>query len=132
MHTLAFLLAFDGRIHHLEGGYWLKFEIRRTSPTPQRPHGLRYAFTLHDPEGARLIGFDNAHAVAPLGSRLRPRAAAHDHWHRTGKDAGRPYHFTTAEQLLADFFTEVRRVLAGRGIADTVIGESNVTDRRAR
>jgi hypothetical protein len=34
--------------------------------------------------------------------------------------------------LLADFFTEVRRVLAGRGIADTVIGESNVTDRRAR
>jgi hypothetical protein len=28
-HTLEFLLAFDGRVHHLEKGYWLKFEIRR-------------------------------------------------------------------------------------------------------
>ena len=28
-HGLEFLLAFDGRIHHLEKGYWLKFEIRR-------------------------------------------------------------------------------------------------------
>jgi len=25
-HTLEFLLAFDGRIHHLEKDYWIKFE----------------------------------------------------------------------------------------------------------
>jgi hypothetical protein len=24
-HGLEFLLAFNGRIHHLEKGYWLKF-----------------------------------------------------------------------------------------------------------
>ena len=27
-YGLEFLLAFDGRLHHLEGGYWIKFEIR--------------------------------------------------------------------------------------------------------
>ena len=41
-HTLEFLLAFDGRLHHLEKGYWLKFEIRRTNLSPTQPHGLRY------------------------------------------------------------------------------------------
>jgi hypothetical protein len=39
-HTLEFLLAFDGRIHHLERGFWLKFEIKRGLFTPQRPHGF--------------------------------------------------------------------------------------------
>jgi|SRR6185312_13430946 len=63
-HTLEFLLAFDGRIHHLEQGYWLKFEIKRIEPTPERPHGLRYSFTLHNADGKRLMGFDNAHGVA--------------------------------------------------------------------
>jgi Family of unknown function (DUF6516) len=117
-------LAFDGRIHHLEQGYWLKFEIARVPPTPERPHGLTYSFTLHDPDGARLIGFDNAHGVAARGSRFQKRGAVRDHWHRTGEDIGRPYAFTTADQLLADFFEEARRVLAARGIGDMVISTS--------
>ena len=128
-HTLEFLLAFDGRIHHLEQGYWLKFEIRRTTSTPERPHGLRYSFTLHDSEGARLIGFDNAHGPPAKGSRVRRRAVDHYHWHRTSDDEGRPYAFTTADQLLADFFAEARRVLAERGIGEAVIGESATTKR---
>jgi len=36
-HTLEYLLAFHGRIHYLEQGFWLKFEIRadaRASPRP--------------------------------------------------------------------------------------------------
>ena len=90
-HTLEFLLAFDGRIHHLEEGYWLKFEIARVEPTPERPHGLRYALTLHRGRG----------------------------------DAGRTYKFTTADQLLADFFDAVRRALEERGISDAVVKETN-------
>lgn len=39
-HGLEFLLAFDGRIHHLEEGYWLKFEIKRVTAAEERPHGL--------------------------------------------------------------------------------------------
>jgi hypothetical protein len=69
-HGLEFLLAFDGRLHHLEKGYWLKFEIARVEATKNRPHGLSYSFTLHAPGGTRLIGFDNAHDVSPKGSRL--------------------------------------------------------------
>jgi len=67
-HGLEFLLGFDGRIHHLEKGYWLKFEIARVTATTNRPHGLSYSFTLHAPGGIRLVGFDNAHDV-PLKAR---------------------------------------------------------------
>ena len=111
-------------MHHLDEGYWFKFEIARVNSTPERPHGLRYAFTLHDSDGNRLVGFDNAHGIAPLGSRFRRVGAEHDHWHRTGDDPGRPYAFTTADQLLADFFAEVRRVLDERGVSDAVVRTS--------
>lgn len=120
---LEFLLDFDGRIHHLEGGYWLKFEIKRVSPSPQRPHGLRYSLTLHDPSGQRLVGFDNAHALRVKGSRLRKRRKEHDHWHRTDTGAGRPYRFIDAATLIDDFFDEVERVLAVCGTSTNVVRE---------
>ena len=116
-HGLEFLLAFNDRIHHLEKGYWLKFEIVRVAVTTGRPHGLSYSFTLHGPDGARLIGFDNAHDVPPRGSRFKRRGKTTDHWHRTEKDTGRPYAFKTAERLLDDFFDEVERVLGERGVS---------------
>lgn len=115
-HTLEFLLAFDGRVHWLEEGYWLKFAIRRVAPSDQRPHGLRYALTLHAPDGTRLLGFDNAHRVRVS----QGRTLVADHWHRTENDEGRPYEFRDADTLLADFFREVRRILDERGISDAV------------
>lgn len=120
-HTLEFLLAFDGRTHWMESGHRLKFEIKRVPPTQARPHGLHYSFTLHDPEGKRIMGFDNAHGVAAAGAKFRERPAVHDHWHRAENDAGRPYDFISADKLLADFFHEARRILTGKGLADTVI-----------
>ena len=121
-YGLEFLLAFDGRVHHLEEGYWLKFEIKRVQASKQRPHGLLYSFTLHAPEGARLVGFDNAHRAPARGSRLRAAPHASDHWHRTENDPGRPYAFKDAETLIEDFFNEVERVLAERGIGTSVVG----------
>src|SRR5437667_10155823 len=103
-HGLEFLLAFNGRIHHLEKGYSLKFEITRVEVTPERPHGLSYSFTLHAPDGTRLVGFDNAHNVPARGSRFKRRQKAGDHWHRMEKDPGRPYAFKNAETLIDDFF----------------------------
>ncbi|MCE2486554.1 MAG: hypothetical protein J4F42_13650 [Desulfurellaceae bacterium] len=120
-YALEFLLAFDGRIHHLEEGYWIKFEIKRVKLSKERPHGLSYSFTLHAPSGKRLIGFDNAHGVAATGSRYKTRPRTRDHWHRTEDDAGRPYPFVNVETLLDDFFSEVERVLQERGVGTTVI-----------
>ena len=120
-HGLEFLLAFDGRVHHLEAGYWLKFEIKRVAAAEARPHGLSYSLTLHAPDGARLVGFDNAHVVPARGSRFRRLPATNDHWHRTESDRGRPYRFVDADTLLQDFFREVRRVLRDRGIPETVV-----------
>jgi len=57
-----------------------------------------------------------------LGSRFRKPSLQHDHWHRTGDDPGRPYAFEGAAQLIEEFFTEVRRVLAEHGLDDAVIG----------
>lgn len=126
-YQLEFLLAFDGRIHHLEEGYWIKFEIARVPRTVEKPHGLSYAFTLHAPDGRRLIGFDNAHGVDPAGSRFRRRPDAHDHWHRTETDPGRPYRFIDAETLIDDFFNEVERVLKEKGISSAVIAVEEKT-----
>ncbi len=120
---LQFLLGFDGRVHLLEKGYWLKFEIKRVDADSAKPHGLRYSFTLHAPGGKRLLGFDNAHAAPALGSRFKRRPAEHDHWPRTEDDSGRPYVFVDAETLLDDFFREVERVLRLHGVGLTVIGE---------
>ena len=117
-HGLEFLLAFDGRVHILERGFWLKFEINRIPGTPTRPHGLRYSFTLHGPGGRRLLGFDNAHALRVKRGR---KASAYDHWHRTERDPGRTYVFKSAEQLLDDFFDEAERILREHGIDSTVI-----------
>jgi hypothetical protein len=66
--------------------------------------------------------------VPATGSRFNERPTAADHWHRTEDDEGRPYAFIDAETLIQDFFREVRRVLAARGLNDAVTG---VEERKA-
>jgi hypothetical protein len=82
---------------------------------------VSYSFTLHAPDGTRLVGFDNAHGVPAKGSRFKPKTPATDHGHRTETDPGRPYPFKDAETLIDDFFDEVERVLGEREIGTTVI-----------
>jgi hypothetical protein len=94
-------------------------------PAPPRPHWLGYSFTLHDPKGVRILGFDNAHGVRRKGAKHGKRQVAADHWHRGEGDGGRPYKFESADKLLADFFSEVRRILTERGISEEVV---DVTD----
>jgi hypothetical protein len=123
-------LDFDGRIHHLEADYRLKFEIKRVNATPRRPHGLSYSFTLHAPNGKRLIGFDNAHTGSAKTSRFKKQPHAGDHWHRTERDPGRPYKFKDAETLIDDFFNEVESVLRERGLGMTVVRVENIRRRK--
>jgi Family of unknown function (DUF6516) len=98
-----------------------QFEIKRVRAAKQRQR-MSYSFTLHAPDGTRLIGFDNAHGIPATGSRFKRPPQANDHWHRTETDRGRPYQFKDAETLIDDFFNEVERVLSARGIGMAVVG----------
>lgn len=113
MHDPAFDSLLD--LHGLtlvvdpQGGHWVKFVVTQVPTTPEKPHGLDYSLTLHGPEGERLVGFDNAHRVPkqkpgdPLDHRHRMRTV-------------RPYRFSDAATLLADFWSEVDAVLKERGV----------------
>src|SRR2546422_5755455 len=102
--SLDVLLELDGTILVVSStGHWVKFDVKLVAATAERPHGLAYSLTLHAPDGKRLIGFDNAHAVrtrrGPAGKRGR---RAHDHKHRL--QTIRPYHYLDAVTLLEAFW----------------------------
>lgn len=116
------LLDLDGQAYWLDeaGLYWVKFTIKRVPASEAKPHGLDYSLTLHgpdsgDPKDSRLVGFDNAHAVAETGApgagKKRP---AWDHKHRLR--TVRPYDYMSAEALVFDFWEQVYRILDERGV----------------
>lgn len=84
----------------------MKYEVSDVEKSPDRPHGIKVSLTLHGPDGTRLIGFDNTHAVNPTGSRFKHTGKVYpfDHRHRHANDEGVLYEFNTAATLLEDFF----------------------------
>ena len=107
------LLALDGYVFVIDeaGEYWVKFEVQRVEPSPERPHGLKYSLTLHDSANRRLVGFDNAHPA--MTRSVERRAGPLDHRHRLG--TVKPYRYRDAVQLLDDFWETVDQVLKKRG-----------------
>jgi hypothetical protein len=107
------LLGLDGEVFvaDAQGKHSVKFVVKRVPVSPERPHGLSYSLTLHDQHGARLVGFDNAHA--PPKKKGRARRVERDHRHRLGTT--RPYQYRDAATLLTDFWAEVEAVLKERG-----------------
>ena len=108
--ALDTLLDLDGLtlVVDPEGGHWVRFVVTQVPATPEKPHGLDYSLTLHGRNGERLVGFDNAH---PVGRQKRGDPQDHRHRIRTVK----PYEYTDAAALLADFWAEVDAVLKERG-----------------
>lgn len=111
MNDLDTLLDLSGVIIDQGGGYWVKLDAWHVAPTEGVPHGLRYSLTLHAPSGHRILGFDNAHAITPKKYKYAAQKLTYDHRHRHASDKGVPYEFVSAAQLLADFFSEVDKVL---------------------
>jgi len=109
--TLDLLLDLDGQVLVVDpaGKHWVRFVVTRVPVSPEKPHGLDYALTLHGPDGNRLAGFDNAHPVSK-----QERGAPQDHRHRLR--TVRPYDYQDAAALLTDFWTIVDAVLRERGI----------------
>lgn len=109
--SLDALLLLDGETFVVGeiGSHWVKFVVKRVAATAQRPHGLSYALTLHDKSGKRLLGFDNAHAVREgTGPGARTRI---EHDHRHYRQTVRFYVYQDAASLLADFWSEVEKLL---------------------
>jgi hypothetical protein len=111
--SLDNLLLLDGERFVVEGGFWVKFEVKQVTATAERPHGLDYSLTLHDAAGERLLGFDNAHAISEGSGPGRRTRIEYDHQHK-GKRV-RFYEYQDAVTLLTDFWTEVDLVLKERG-----------------
>jgi uncharacterized protein DUF6516 len=86
------------------------FRIAITRSSETRPHGIKYSFTLHDVDGTRLLGYDDAHGVG--------RALAYDHRHRFKRTKElMAYEFRGADELICDFFAAIERACATEGVA---------------
>ena len=110
------LLDLNGNIVQQERGYWIEIHVWRVESTIVIPHGIRYALTLHERDGNRIMGYDNAHAVKPSGKyKYAGQILPYDHKHRHITDKGVPYEFKDAYQLLSDFFADVDRILKETG-----------------
>ena len=116
--SLDALLGLDGVVSALSDDpapYWVKFIAKRVPVSPERPHGLYYSLTLHDPQGGRVLGFDNAHSVregSGPGARTR---IEYDHQHR--RQSVRFYDYQDAGTLMIDFWTEVESAIKGERIS---------------
>ena len=118
------LLDYDRRRYWLVDGWSIRFRVGEVTTTLARPHGIKYAFTLHDIDGTRLMGFDNAHGV--------PRAQEFDHRHRFRRRHELvAYEFRGADELICDFFDAVERACRQEGMTfefDTTEVELQVED----
>jgi hypothetical protein len=115
-HSLELLTDLDGLNFAQEGGYWIKYEVSTAEKTTERPHGIKYSLTLHNPQGERIFGIDNAHRPKKRGgpSARSTRPGAADHLHRGGRVYN--YEFRDAETLLADFDKGVNAALKRHGV----------------
>jgi hypothetical protein len=99
------LLDFDQRRYCLSNGWSIRFRIAEVEATEGRPNGVKYAFTLHDVDRTRLLGFDNAHGI--------PRVQAYDHRHLFRRTA--ELDFQGADGLICDFFGAVEQACRREG-----------------
>ncbi len=72
----ALVEAFDGQTHWFDQGYHASFRFWLAKT--DRGHPYRYELVLHDPEGKRIMGYDNAHLdqveVRPIhATKRKPR-----------------------------------------------------------
>lgn len=112
--TLDILLDLDGTYGEMGQGWWYKIKAVRTAVTRERPFGINYSLTLHDPNGSRVFGIDNAHGIQTGSGPGRKRRTEFDHAHRGQRVTD--YEYASATELLADFFKEADRILEEKGI----------------
>jgi len=91
-------LLFRQRIDYDDGAIVEMVLWRVPRPVPPSTHGLKYSLFYSRP-GVREIGYDNERGKG-------------DHRHFQGLET--PYAFTSIEQLLADFWADIRSLRGDR------------------
>ena len=113
MNGVQYLLELDGNIWDQGNGFYVKIEVKCVTVSPARPQGIKYSLTLHNPDGKRVLGFDNAHQVTEGRGYNTRKVLEWDHRHKTNHThIIIPYQYESAEKLLDDFFEEVDKALA--------------------
>ena len=107
----AMVDAYDGQTHWFDQGYHATFRFWRASKPREGDHAYRYELVLHDPEGKRIMGYDNAHPVKWGSGKFTKHGEHPDHFDRTQSDKGRPYKFVSLTQLFDDFYARVEKAL---------------------
>jgi hypothetical protein len=90
--------VFHQRLDYDDGGIVEMVLWRVPTPVPPTTHGLKYSL-LYGRPGIRDVGYDNERGKG-------------DHRHFRGVET--VYRFTTVEQLMADFWTDVRSLRGQR------------------
>ncbi len=100
------LLDLHGQIMVIdEKGHWVKFVVKQIPVSKSKPYGIDYSFTLHNKNGERVVGFDNAHSIKVKGKS----ELFNDHKHVYEKMT--TYKYKDATTLLEDFWYEVDKIL---------------------
>ena len=107
------LLELDGFLAEVSEGYWVKMVVKPVPADADRPHGIAYALTLHDSEGQRVFGIDNAHIARFTRGPAGRSTASRDHLHRG--EMVRPYRYRDADTLMDDFWREVAAIVRKAG-----------------
>jgi hypothetical protein len=108
---LEYLLDLHRETYEVGGGWWVTIRAVKVEPSEDRPHGLQYSITLHNPKGERVLGYDNAHGVAASGKKK----GSFDHRHYRGRS--RAYAFQSPADLLVDFRRDVEAILKEEGVS---------------
>lgn len=94
------LPEYDHRRYWLVDGWSIRFRVAEIAVTSARPYGVKYAFTLHDVDGTRLPGFDNAHGISRC-RRMQELVASE---------------FRGADELICDFFAAIESACRQEGV----------------
>jgi len=105
------LLNMDGYVFIYESKYWWKINAHKVETSKERPHGISYTFTFHDPKNTRIFGTDNKHVPKNRRKGYHGQIVEYDHVHEDENDNGTPYAFTSAEKLMTDFLDRVKEIM---------------------
>lgn len=88
---------FRERVEYDDGGIVEMVMWRVPTPVPPSTHGLKYSL-FYGRSGVREVGYDNERGKG-------------DHRHFQGVESA--YRFTSVEQLMLDFWSDVRQLRGG-------------------